>query len=398
MFVFWNSSERNCLRSSVVLKFGSMSIQTTLPTTKPLAYLAPTLVWMLAWGVMLIAQNNISLGNLALVLVLANAVASLWLRPLASILISSIAVGLFNWTFVPPRFTLTVDLSEDALLLVTTLAVSTVISYLMELKRQAANRVSTHQMQARIAEEHVQSQQLRNTLLTSISHDYRTPLTTVMSSASAIADQVGRMPTERIGQLAAVILDEVQQLHRMTNNTLQLARLDSNKVDIPMNWESVEEIVGTVGARARRNHPKRRIEIQLAEGLPLLRCDAVLLNQLLDNLIENSLRHSDEDKPLIIQADHDGSVLHLSVQDQGCGISDAWKERVFDIFQRVESTVAPADGQMRRGIGIGLAVCRAIAEVHGGYLQITDTPGGGTTVSLTLPLSEQPEQPRELTE
>jgi two-component system sensor histidine kinase KdpD len=300
--------------------------------------------------------------------------------------------------FVPPRFTLTVDLSEDALLLVTTLAVSTVISYLMELKRQAANRLSTHQMKARMAEEHVQSQKLRNTLLTSISHDYRTPLTTVMSSASVIAEQVGRMPTERIGQLAEVILDEVQQLHRMTNNTLQLARLDSNKVDIPMNWESIEEIVGTVGARARRNHPQRRIEIRLADGLPLLRCDAVLMNQLLDNLIENSLRHSDDDKPLIIQAHHDGAALQLSVQDQGCGISDAWKERVFDIFQRVEASDVPADGQTRRGIGIGLAVCRAIAEVHGGHLQITDTPGGGTTVCLTLPLSEQPEQPRELTE
>ena len=381
-----------------MLKSGPMQNQPTSPTSKPFAYLAPALVWMLAWGVMLIAQTNISLGNLALILVLANAVASLWLRPLASILISSIAVGLFNWMFVPPRFTLTVELSEDALLLVTTLAVSTVISYLMELKRQAANRLSTHQMKARMAEEHVQSQQLRNTLLTSISHDYRTPLTTVMSSASVIAEQVGRIPTERIGQLAEVILDEVQQLHRMTNNTLQLARLDSNKVDIPMNWESVEEIVGTVGARARRNHPQRRIEIRLADGLPLLRCDAVLMNQLLDNLIENSLRHSDDDMPLIIQADHDGAALHLSVQDQGCGISDAWKERVFDIFQRVEASDAPADGQMRRGIGIGLAVCRAIAEVHGGHLQITDTPGGGTTVSLTLPLSEQPEQPRELTE
>lgn len=238
-----------------MLKFGPMAIQPTLPTTRPLAYLAPTLVWMLAWGVMLVAQNNISLGNLALVLVLANAVASLWLRPLASVLISSMAVGVFNWMFVPPRFTLTVDLSEDALLLVTTLAVSTVISYLMELKRQAADRVSTHQMQARTAEEHVQSQQLRNTLLTSISHDYRTPLTTVMSSASVIAEQAGRMPTERIGQLAEVILDEAQQLHRMTNNTLQLARLDSNKVDIPMNWESIEEIVGTVGARAPQSSP-----------------------------------------------------------------------------------------------------------------------------------------------
>ncbi|NDC09038.1 MAG: DUF4118 domain-containing protein [Oxalobacteraceae bacterium] len=386
------------MRGGVALKSDPMRSQPTLPATKPSSYLAPALVWTLAWGVMLIAQNSISLGNRALVLVLANAVASLWLRPLASILISTIAVALFNWMFVAPRFTLTVDLSEDALLLVTTLAVSTVISYLMELKRQAADRASAHQMQARIAEEHVQSQQLRNTLLTSISHDYRTPLTTVMSSASAIADQVGRMPTERIGQLATVILDEVQQLRRMTNNTLQLARLDSNKVDIPMNWESIEEIVGTVVTRTRRNHPQRRIEIRLDEGMPLLRCDAVLMNQLLDNLIENSVRHSDDDKPITILAHHDGAALQLSVQDQGCGISDAWKERVFDIFQRVEASDVPADGQMRRGIGIGLAVCRAIAEVHGGRLQITDKPGGGTTVNLTLPLSEQPEQPRELTE
>jgi two-component system sensor histidine kinase KdpD len=386
------------VRAGVVLKSGSMPTQTASLNAKSFAVFAPTLVWLLAWGVMLIAQHKLSLGNLALVLVLANAVASLWLRPLASVLISSMAVGVFNWMFVPPRFTLTVDLSEDALLLVTTLAVSTVISYLMELKRQAADRVSAHQIQARMAQEHVQNQQLRNTLLTSISHDYRTPLTIVMSSASVIAEQAGRVPTERIGQLAAVILGEAQQLHRITNNTLQLARLDSNKVDIPMNWESIEEIVGTVGARVRRNYPRRRIEIRLEEGLPLLRCDAVLLNQLLDNLIENSLRHSDDDQPLIIQANHDGLSLHLSVQDKGCGISDAWKERVFDIFQRVEARDVPADGQTRRGIGIGLAVCRAIAEVHGGQLRITDTPGGGTTVSLILPLSEQPEQPRELTE
>jgi len=129
----------------------------------------------------------------------------------------------------------------------------------------------------------------------------------------------------------------------------------------------------------------------LAENLPLLRCDAVLINQLLDNLIENSLRHSAVDKPILIQAQQHGTALSITVEDQGCGIADAWKERVFDIFQRVEASDVPADGQTRRGIGIGLAVCRAIAEVHGGQLQITDKQGGGTTVRLTLPLSEQPE-------
>lgn len=181
-----------------MLKSGPMLSPLTSPTAKSFAVLAPALVWLLAWGVMLAARHNMSLGNLALVLVLANAAASLWLRPLPSILISSVAVGVFNWMFVPRRFTLTVDLSEDALLLLTTLAVSTVISYLMELKRQAADRVSAHQIQARAAEEHVQSQRLRNTLLTSISHDYRTPLTTEMSSASVIAEKAGRMPSEKL--------------------------------------------------------------------------------------------------------------------------------------------------------------------------------------------------------
>ena len=367
------------------------------PIAQPFAHIAPASVWIVAWALMLTAQNSLSLGNLALLLVLANAVASLWLRPLASVVISSVAVGLFNWSFVPPRFTLTVDLSEDVLLLVTTLAVSTVISYLMELKRQAADRASEHQMQARLAQEHVQSQQLRNTLLTSISHDYRTPLTTVMSSASVIMEQAQRAPAERIMQLAEAILEEAQQLHRMTNNTLQLARLDSNKLDVQMNWESVEEILGTVGARARRNYPQRQIETRLASGLPLLRCNAVLVNQLLDNLIDNAVRHSGQARPLLIDAECDGVSLLIAVRDHGCGIEDAWKERVFDVFQRVERSDRPVDGQTRRGIGIGIAVCRAVAQVHSGHLALTDTPGGGTTVTLHLPLAAQPEQPKELT-
>lgn len=380
-----------------MLKSAPMTTRPHLLLSQHSSYLAPASVWMVAWVLMLTMQNNLSLGNLGLLLVLANAVASLWLRPLAAALISAIAVGLFNWLFVAPRFTLKVDLSEDVLLLVTMLAVSSVISYLMELKRQAADRALDHQLQARLAQEHVTSQQLRNTLLTSISHDYRTPLTTVMSSASVIVEQARRAPPERIVQLAGAILEEAQQLHRMTNNTLQLARLDSNKLDVQMNWESVEEILGTVGARARRNYPQRRIEIRLADGLPLLRCDAVLINQLLDNLIDNAFRHCDPATPLRLDAQCADDQLLIAVLDQGCGISDEWKERVFDVFQRVEASHRPVDGQTRRGIGIGLAVCRAVAEVHGGHLRITDTPGGGTTVTLYMPLAVQPEQPKELT-
>jgi K+-sensing histidine kinase KdpD len=355
--------------------------------------LAPVLVWGIALVIFYCVDDKLSLGNLALLMVLASAIASLWFTPTLSMLTSACAVGLFNWLFVSPRFTFIVDFQQDVILLITILVVSSVVSYLMELTRRAADREAKHMLQSQLAREHAQSHQLRNTLLTSISHDYRTPLSTVMSAASLIAEQAGRAPSEQLAQLANTILDEAKHLNRMTTNTLQLAKLDSRKVDIKLNWESVEEILGTVCLRARRSHPDRTVEIYLPNALPLVLCDAILLDQLFDNLIDNGLRHSSSDKPLHLIAHIQGQSLQMLVRDFGSGISDEWKNRVFDIFQRIDSPAVPVDGGGRRGIGVGLAVCRAIAQVHHGFIQITDTEGGGATVTLHLPLSVQPVMP-----
>lgn len=357
------------------------------------ASLAPVLVWGIALVIFYCLDQKLSLGNLALLMVLASAIASIWLSPRLSMVTSAFAVIFFNWLFVSPRFTFIVDLEQDVILLMTILAVSSVVSYLMELARRAADREAKHMLQSQQAREHAQSHQLRNTLLTSISHDYRTPLTTVMSAASLIAEQAGRVPSEQLTQLANTILNEAKHLNRMTSNTLQLAKLDSRTVDIKLNWESVEEIIGTVCLRARRNHPDRTIEIFLPDDLPLVLCDAILLDQLFDNLIDNGLRHSSSDKSLHLIAHIEGQVLQILVRDFGSGISDEWKSRVFDIFQRIESPAVPIDGGGRRGIGVGLAVCRAIAQVHDAFIQITDTEGGGATVTLHLPLSVQPGMP-----
>jgi len=206
-----------------------------------------------------------------------------------------------------------------------------------------------------------------------------------MSAASLIAEQAGRAPIEQLALLANTILDEAKHLNRMATNTLQLAKLDSRRVDIKLNWESVEEILGAVALRARRSYPDRTVEIYLAGDLPLVRCDAVLLDQLFNNLIDHGLRYSASDKPLHLIAQIERQELQILVRDFGSGISDEWKGRVFDIFQRIESPAVPVDGGGRRGIGVGLAVCRAIAQVHDGFIRITDTEGGGTTVTLHLP-------------
>ncbi len=247
---------------------------------------------------------------------------------------------------------------------------------------------------AQAAREEVQSQQLRNTLLTAISHDYRTPLANVMGAASAISAQAGKMPTEQITGLSQTILVEAEHLARMTANTLQLARLGSGEVSVIKNWESPEEIIGNVLARVRGRHPERMLQAELPAQLPLLYCDAILIVQLFENLLENSLKYSPSDRPVRIETERLSGGLIVSVDDEGPGVPDAWKRKVFEPFQRIVgegmSADANAEETLRRGAGIGLAVCRAIARVHDAEIWVEDGRGGGSRFRTRFPVLPQP--------
>jgi two-component system sensor histidine kinase KdpD len=248
---------------------------------------------------------------------------------------------------------------------------------------------------AQQAKEDAQSQGLRNTLLTSISHDYRTPLANLMGAASVIHDQASRLSADRIASLSQTVLDEAQHLNRMTTNTLQLARLDAAPLQIKKDWESLQEILGSVLAKARQRHPQRQLVVTVPEGLPLIYCDAILLVQLFDNLIENATKYSPDNTPIELHVQASPQALEVRVIDQGEGIADEWKDKVFQAFERVhaESSQADATGdkQLRRGMGVGLAVCKAIAKVHDAQLWIEDRQPHGAVMCLRLSVQQQPE-------
>ncbi len=360
--------------------------------------------WLAAWGLMLLLDSRIGLGNLALILVMAGALAGLCLSPVQSMAFSAVAVALFNFFFVNPRHTFVAMLREDLLLLATLLGVSTGISYLLARLRSLVTSERLHAiareqaiLNERAATDQAQVQQLRNTLLTAISHDYRTPLATMTGAAAATAAHAGDVPRERIAELARTIVDEAGHLNRMTTNTLQLARLDSDTVSLQRQWESPEEILAQVIARARRSAPSHMIEARVPRDLPLLHCDAVLLVQLFDNLVENALKYSPAGSVVRIEAIDCGHVLAVLVTDAGPGVPDAWKEKVFDVFQRIDSAQRSADASAgsvpRRGVGVGLAVCRAIARVHGATLRLRDAQPTGTVAELLLPVQAQPAMP-----
>lgn len=239
-----------------------------------------------------------------------------------------------------------------------------------------------------------QLQAVRNALLTAISHDYRTPLATILGAASSLQDQGQRLDAQQRGALAGRIVQEAGHLARLTDNTLQLARLDAPGMVLQRDWESAEDLVGTVLHRARQRAPGRQLRARLEPGLPLLLCDATLLTQLLDNLVDNALRHTPPDTPvelLVRRVPTDSDMppgVVLAVRDRGPGVAPAWRTRIFEVFQRGDHPAGAAP--QRPGTGVGLAVCRAIARAHGGELRLRARGHGGSSFECHLPGAVQP--------
>jgi two-component system sensor histidine kinase KdpD len=165
-----------------------------------------------------------------------------------------------------------------------------------------------------------------------------------------------------------------------------------------MDWESAEEIVGTVLRRARQRDPSRRVSVRVEHRMPLLYCNAVLLAQLLDNLVDNAMKHCPPDTPIEIDAHCRADRMVIAVEDRGPGVPLPWRSRMFDTFQRIETDPAPgaAETPGRRGAGVGLALCRAIARAHGGEIGYREREGGGSSFEVELPIRKAPDDAREI--
>ena len=233
------------------------------------------------------------------------------------------------------------------------------------------------------AQGEVQRQQIQNTFLAAISHDLRTPLAAVVGAASSLQTQREKLSVAEQDRLVESIVSEATYLSTVTENTLQLVRLANSAEDLQRGWESIEEIVGAVLARVRRRDPERRIRSSVPKGLPLIKADPVLLAQLIENLLDNALKYTAQAVDLTVSAQ--GNELLVSVKDRGPGIPREKFATIFEPYSR-------SDQSGQHGSGLGLALCRAVAQAHGGTLRLRPRGGGGSCFSLTLPIEAlQPE-------
>ena len=231
-----------------------------------------------------------------------------------------------------------------------------------------------------------EAEQVRSTLLSSVSHDLKTPLAAIAGASSSLLEATS-LDNETRRQLLETVADEAARLNRLLENILQMSRLDAGAVKANVQWHVLEEIVGSALHRMRRELEGRALEVRLPEGLPLVSVDGLLLEQVLVNLLDNAARYTPPQTTIAITASLDGQWLRLSVSDNGPGLLPGSEDRVFEKFYRASPM---ADGG--RGSGLGLAICRAIAKVHGGSITAANQPGGGAEFVLRLPLAQNAPQ------
>jgi two-component system sensor histidine kinase KdpD len=227
-----------------------------------------------------------------------------------------------------------------------------------------------------------QAEQLRNSLLNSVSHDLRTPLATIAGTASNLLDQTSGADRESL----QTIVEESRRLTRLVENLLDMARLDAGSVEPNRQWHVLEEVVGLALNAVRRELKDHDVHVNIPADFPLLKVDSFLLEQVLVNLLENGSRYTPAGSELEVSAIARPDHVEIHIADNGPGLPTGSEEKIFDKFFRGAS-VAP-DG--RRGVGLGLAICRAIVEAHSGTIRAGNRPTGGAEFVISLPCTEAP--------
>ena len=236
----------------------------------------------------------------------------------------------------------------------------------------------------REAEVEIQTERTRNALLNAVSHDIKTPLASIYGAATSLIEEESRISPAARRELVESISDEAQRLNRVVNNLLEMTSLDAG-LQAKKDWRPLEEIVGAALARLEMPLRDRAVTTHIDEDLPWICVDDVLLEQVFLNLLENAVKYTPAGSAIEITAQRNGENVIVSVRDHGTGLLPGEDTRVFEKFFRGRT-----DGA--RGVGLGLAICRAIVHCHGGWIAAENAPGGGAVFRFELPIGGVPPQ------
>lgn len=358
-------------------------------------------------------HNQINSTTVALAFLLVVLFVALFWGSRPALLASVLGVFCFNFFFLPPLYTLSIAHTQNWVALTafftTALAVGQLSARARKRALEAEERKSEierlyQQLQvaferASQAEALKQSERLKSALLDAVTHDLRTPLTSIKASITTLIDEAKHridddqpltLDSESRLEMLEIIDEESDRLNRFIGGLIDLARIEAGEFDLRRRWGSADEIISTALERAESLTRDREIKVDIATELPVVRVDERAVSEVVYTLVDNATKYSPPHSLIRITADrsHEGMIV-MAVEDQGTGIAPELRERVFDKFFR-----ATRDGDVSTnqptGTGMGLAIAKGIVEAHGGTIWIESGAGNrGTRVLFTLPIGDE---------
>jgi two-component system sensor histidine kinase KdpD len=235
--------------------------------------------------------------------------------------------------------------------------------------------------EAQQAQVQVATERLRNSLLSTVSHDLRTPLTAIAGAASGLLEENAPLDPSTRHELCQTIAEEAHRLNRLVNNLLEMTRLEAGAIQVHKEWQPLEEVIGAALTRLEAQLHERPLTTHFPADLLLVPLDSVLIEQVLINLLDNAVKYTPPGSPIALTAWATEEAVTVEVADQGPGLPPGEEQRIFDKFYRVQRPPMPS------GSGLGLTICRGLVEAHGGQMWAENRPGGGTVLRFTLPLT-----------
>ena len=235
-----------------------------------------------------------------------------------------------------------------------------------------------------------ETERVRNTLLASISHDFRTPLASILGSATSVLDYGDKLDQAGRTDLLTHIKEEAENLDEMVRNLLAITRIDAGGLELRWDWLDLRDVVGRIVSAARRRGALQAIESSLPADLPLVRADASLIEQAIGNIIGNAVAHTPKEARIVIDAVITPQSVAIRITDDGPGIPRDALPRVFEKFVRARRDSSHSEGG--DGAGLGLAIAKGIIEAHGGSIAAESPVDGrrGTRVTLAFSRTEMP--------
>ena len=335
---------------------------------------------------------------LALLLVVLFVAAVYGSRP--AFLASILGVLSFNFFFLPPLYTLTIADSQNWIALSAFLITALIAGQLSSYARRRAEEseklyqeLQTAFAQASQAEALRQSEKLKSALLDAVTHDLRTPLTSIKAAVTSLIDDEResdfKLALEDKHEFLEIIHEETNRLNKFIEDMVELARLEAGAIQLRQSWSNIDEIVCAALTRAESLLKNHRVRLELEKELPVVRVDAKALAEVVYTLLDNAVKYSAAETNITITAKRAANeTIEIAVADEGSGVAPEMRERVFEKFFRVG---LDADNQKSgSGLGLGLAIARGIVESHGGTIWIDDGENKqGTAVKFRVPIGDE---------